>query len=48
LLGHVLEPVLGEFGLGPNAAKQQFMNDVGGGLNVAEKRRFENPGAVKQ
>jgi len=21
---------------------------VGGGLNVAEKRRFENPGAVKQ
>jgi excisionase family DNA binding protein len=27
LLGHVLEPVPGEFGLGPNAAKQQFMND---------------------
>lgn len=27
MLGHVLEPVPGEFGLGPNAAKQQFMND---------------------
>jgi len=41
--------ILGASGSGKSTLLKAMIGlNVGGGLKVAEKRRFENPGAVKQ